>query len=278
MRFINLPEWFQKLSAFAMFAIELGFPFLIFSPRRGRHAAFFALVSLQVVIALTGNYGFFNYLAILLCVMLLDDAFWPTPFQEWIARKEKSLLTLPSEVWSKAVICCVLVFTLFLNAVLWPLRFGAEPVIPSALITVAMNLNRFQFVNNYGLFAVMTTNRSEIIVEGSNDGNTWLPYEFKYKPGDLSRRPVFMAPHQPRLDWQMWFAALGSAQDNPWFVNFCARLLQGSRPVLRLLDKNPFPNAPRATYAQSCTIITSRRRKRKRKSGNGGEKPASGFI
>ena len=90
----------------------------------------------------------------------------------------------------------------------------------------------------------MTTSRLEIIVEGSNDGVTWFEYEFKYKPGDLIRRPKFVAPHQPRLDWQMWFAALGNYRQNPWLVNFCLRLLQGSPEVLALLERNPFPNAP----------------------------------
>ncbi len=240
----QLPTWFQKISAFLMFVIELGFPFLIFSPRRLRYAAFFGLTSLQAVIALTGNYTFFNYLAILLCLMLLDDTFWPERLQKWVAGKRALSPEFPSPNWPKVVMTPVLVLILFLNAIFWPLRFGGEAFIPSALVTLATNLNRFQFVNNYGLFAVMTTNRAEIIVEGSNDGKTWLPYEFKYKPGELSRRPVFVAPHQPRLDWQMWFAALGTARDNPWFVNFCARLLEGSQPVLRLLGKNPFPNAP----------------------------------
>ena len=90
----------------------------------------------------------------------------------------------------------------------------------------------------------MTTERREIIVEGSNDGVNWLPYEFKYKPGDVNRRPAFVAPHQPRLDWQMWFAALGDYRQNPWFMDFCERLLQGSPEVLALLEKNPFPDHP----------------------------------
>jgi hypothetical protein len=98
--------------------------------------------------------------------------------------------------------------------------------------------------NGYGLFQVMTMSRPEIIVEGSNDGVNWQAYEFKYKAGDLKRRPGFVEPHQPRLDWQMWFAALGDVRENPWFVNFCVRLLQGSPQVLALLEKNPFPNAP----------------------------------
>src|SRR4029077_9611929 len=84
----------------------------------------------------------------------------------------------------------------------------------------------------------------EIIIEGSNDGATWLPYEFKYKPGDLRRAPRWAEPFQPRLDWQMWFAALGDPRGSPWFTNLMIRLLEGSPPVLRLLERNPFPQAP----------------------------------
>jgi hypothetical protein len=98
----------------------------------------------------------------------------------------------------------------------------------------------FRSVNSYGLFAVMTTTRQEIIVEGSDDGETWSAYEFKYKPGDLRRRPPWAAPHQPRLDWQMWFAALGRYEDEPWFRNFCLRLLEGAPDVQQLLARDPF--------------------------------------
>jgi hypothetical protein len=99
-------------------------------------------------------------------------------------------------------------------------------------------------VNPYGLFAVMTTSRPEIVVEGSNDGETWLAYEFRYKPGDLHRAPRWVQPLQPRLDWQMWFAALSNYQSDQWFVQFAVRLLQGSPAVLGLLEKNPFPGSP----------------------------------
>jgi len=90
----------------------------------------------------------------------------------------------------------------------------------------------------------MTTQRPEIIVEGSLDGVSWLPYEFKWKPGDPKRAPRFVAPHQPRLDWQVWFAALGFYPNNPWFWRFLVRLLEGSPAVLSLLRSNPFPDAP----------------------------------
>jgi hypothetical protein len=101
-----------------------------------------------------------------------------------------------------------------------------------------------RIVNTYGLFTVMTVSRPEIQVEGSNDGEHWLAYPFPFKPGDVNRMPPVVAPYQPRLDWQMWFAALGTYQENRWFSNFMLRLLQGEPSVLRLLQNNPFPKAP----------------------------------
>jgi hypothetical protein len=98
--------------------------------------------------------------------------------------------------------------------------------------------------NGYGLFAVMTTSRPEIVVEGSQDGVIWRAYEFRWKPGDPLRRPRFVAPHQPRLDWQMWFAALGAYEENPWLIRFLQKLQQESPEVVRLLAANPFPHGP----------------------------------
>jgi hypothetical protein len=107
-------------------------------------------------------------------------------------------------------------------------------------------------VNGYGLFRVMTKERPEITIEGSDDGATWRAYEFRWKPGTLERRPEFTGPHMPRLDWQMWFAALGGPRENAWLLYLCQRLLEGSRPVTALLGTDPFPHAPprfvRATF------------------------------
>jgi hypothetical protein len=110
--------------------------------------------------------------------------------------------------------------------------------------TILRWVEPLRLVNSYGLFAVMTTERQEIIVEGSNDGEHWLAYEFPYKPGDPRRAPPIVAPYQPRLDWQMWFAALSNYRENRWFVGMMIRLLQGEHAVLRLFRYNPFPNAP----------------------------------
>ncbi len=102
----------------------------------------------------------------------------------------------------------------------------------------------FRSINSYGLFAVMTTSRPEIVILGSDDGVTWKPYEFRWKPGDPQRAPAFVEPHQPRLDWQMWFAALETCDENPWLVRFIEKIHDGSPEVLGLMDVNPFPSAP----------------------------------
>ena len=126
--------------------------------------------------------------------------------------------------------------------------------LPGSDAAVLRSIEAFRVVSAYGLFAVMTTQRNEIVIEGSDDGETWKPYEFPYKPGDLARRPPWVAPHQPRLDWQMWFASLGSYRQNQWFINLMIRLLEGSPEVLRLLEKNPFADHPprnlRASFYQ----------------------------
>jgi hypothetical protein len=115
---------------------------------------------------------------------------------------------------------------------------------PRPVAMVAGYLESFHVVNGYGLFRVMTKTRPEIIIEGSADGNEWVPYEFRWKPGDLNRAPAWAAPHQPRLDWQMWFAALGTYRHNPWMVSLLERLLRNAPDVTRLLARNPFPDSP----------------------------------
>jgi hypothetical protein len=121
---------------------------------------------------------------------------------------------------------------------------GIAVALPPPFSLAEAVVQPLRLVSSYGLFAVMTTSRPEIIIEGSDDGAEWKAYEFEYKPGDPRRRPRFVAPHQPRLDWQMWFAALDRYESNPWFASLCRRLLEGSPPVLALLAYNPFPDRP----------------------------------
>ena len=119
-----------------------------------------------------------------------------------------------------------------------------ESIWPAPIAALAEWAGPFRTVNGYGLFSVMTTSRPEIVVEGSDDGRSWLAYEFAWKPGDPERSPSFMAPHMPRLDWQMWFAALGNYRSTPWFERFLGRLLEGTPQTLALLERNPYPARP----------------------------------
>jgi lipase maturation factor 1 len=234
----QFPPWFQAFSTVVMFGIELGAPFLLFAPRRLRLVGVFGLLALQTLIALTGNYCFFNLLTAALCLLAVDDAVWPrfgrkTPVPE-----------VRGAPWPSWILIPVVVMVLALSGpLLWNAIFPEAEWSP--LFSVAYRyLEPFRSLNGYGLFRVMTKTRPEIIVEGSRDGTVWLPYEFKYKVGDPQRPPPIVAPHQPRLDWQMWFAALDDVEGEPWFMNFLARLLQGSPSVLRLMKTNPFPDSP----------------------------------
>jgi hypothetical protein len=103
---------------------------------------------------------------------------------------------------------------------------------------------RMDAVHTYGLFARMTTTRPEIVIEGTRDGETWEPYVFPWKPGPLDRRPAFTGPHMPRLDWQMWFAALGPPEQSPWMWSLLRHLLLGTKPVVDLFETNPFAQSP----------------------------------
>jgi predicted DCC family thiol-disulfide oxidoreductase YuxK len=244
----QLPVWFQKASVALMFFIELVVPFLIFAPRRLRLLGCGAIVAFQLLIMATGNYCFFNLLAIALCILLLDDRALPRRLREKLLKlqigdKPSTSNINRSRRWPKLVTLPVAIIIILINAVILLRVFRLDidwPPISNVVRAVAP----FRSINSYGLFAAMTTSRPEIIVEGSQDGDIWLPYEFKYKPGDLKERPRFVEPFQPRLDWQMWFAALSSYENNPWFINFSVRLLQGSPEVIALLKKNPFPDAP----------------------------------
>lgn len=252
----QLPLSFQKISTIVMYAIELVLPFLIFFSRSLRIVAALGMIALQVLIGATGNYNFFNLLTIALCFLLFDDALWaavlPQKFLHWIGFASLAPRSL-GEVGSPFLTITLLVAFFYLLISFFQLletvdrRFTA----PRFVQRLERFFSPFHSVNSYGLFRVMTTSRPEIIVEGSEDGTTWQAYAFKWKPGDPMRRPRFIEPHQPRLDWQMWFAALrwrgrplALSEVEGWFQHFLGRLLQGSPEVLALMAHNPFPDHP----------------------------------
>lgn len=234
----QLPEAFHAASATFMFTIELAVPFLIFGPRRPRLMAFFLFIGLQIIIALTGNYNYFNLLTMGLCLWLVDNASWPHSLSKFYSRQSYS----ESRPWPRGFILVFLTIVLVTSAMFFSRFTFRHPLgWPKPITALFTALAPFRIINTYGLFQVMTKERPEIIIEGSMDGVTWQPYDFRYKPGDPTKSLSFVAPHQPRLDWQMWFAALGGARQKRWFHNFAACLLEGSPPVLDLLAHSPFP-------------------------------------
>ena len=232
------PDWIKRLAVVGVFALELVSPLLIWLGRTGRRVAFAGVLALQVGIGATGNYGVFNLLTIVAALPLLDDRLASLILPKAIVarvRPEPNRPRLGGRVRSAAGLLLLVArgFTV------------VETVAPGwAPIPLTRWIAPFRSVNGYGLFRVMTTTRPEIIVEGSRDGIQWQAYEFRHKPGDPTRRPEFIEPHQPRLDWQMWFAALGQFESEAWFRAFLGRLLEGSPPVTALLARNPFPGDP----------------------------------
>ena len=235
----HFPLWLQKGSTAVALGVELVVPWFAFGPRRLRRLAGTVLVGLQLLIWLTGNYAFFNLLTIALCVLLLDDAAleWIAPVGRSPAPREPAQHHARWPAWVPAAAALV---TVPVSVVTLAAQLGVSLPGSTILESLARVVEPLRSVNAYGLFAVMTTIRPEVVVEGSNDGVLWLEYEFKYQPGDLRQPPRWIAPLQPRLDWQMWFAALGQYDREPWFQSFCRRLLEGSPPVLGLLASDPF--------------------------------------
>jgi len=244
----QLPEWFHKISVGTVLFIEIVIPFFVFAPRRLRHIAGITIMLLQVLIMFTGNYAYFNLLTIALIVLLFDDAF----FQSLLLKKLK-IINFQKKAIAESnlrrsikeiVLVALAAFVILLGTIQLVRVFTGYRNLPSFVQNVMRWVSPYRIVNNYGLFTGMTTSRPEIIIEGSNDGQNWLEYGFKYKPVELNKYLPWVAPHQPRLDWQMWFAALGSYQTSPWFPNLMYRILEGSPDVLELLDHDPFPDGP----------------------------------
>jgi lipase maturation factor 1 len=243
------PEWFKHFSVAFCLAVEIIMPFFIWAPRRPRLMAAGLMIFLQIIIALTGNYCFFNLLTIALCLLLIDDAFVFRMEGRAPARPASQELRRPnteSTIYRLSVYVAVIVIivTLPINAWLIFSAFKPQSRPPGLLAKFYEQLEAFRIVNGYGLFRVMTKDRCEIVIEGSTDGIEWAPYEFRWKPGNVKRAPGWCAPHQPRLDWQMWFAALEAPEQNPWLVGLIVRLLEGSRDVTGLLAHDPFPDKP----------------------------------
>lgn len=256
----HLPHWFLMFSTVGVFFIELVVPFAIFAPCKIRIAAAGFLIILQILILTTGNYCFFNWLTIALSVLLIDDQAFKHAGDKFLPKKLSSRLNdwmelafdFGKEPLSRTasnttrlrqfLLIPLLCFVLFFSSSSLYQQFLGD--FPSPLEEFVWLVHPWRLVGSYGLFAVMTTSRPEIVLEGSLDGIEWKEYVFKYKPGPLNRPPPVVAPHQPRLDWQMWFAALSQRPHDEWFFRLAQKLLEGSKSVSGLLEYNPFEATP----------------------------------
>ncbi|MFM8790030.1 MAG: lipase maturation factor family protein, partial [Chthoniobacterales bacterium] len=205
--------------------------------------AFWGFALLMALIMATGHYGFFNWLTLALCLSLVDNASWPAPIRRLLGRPtERPVPKIQSRVvpWIAAIIFVPTAFTLLMVLRLAP---------PAWIGPVLGPFAPFRSTNSYGLFSVMTVERPEITIEASDDGITWQPYRFSYKMDAADNSLPFLMPHMPRLDWQMWFAALEyreRGQPPGWIMPLLARLQDGSEPVKELLrDDQSAPAAPR---------------------------------
>ena len=216
--FQQMPSWFGIISVAFTFIAEIVAPLMIFGPRWSRRIAFWLIVVLQGLIIATGNFGFFNLLTITLCLCLLDDTDWPARWRAKFAVVGAAARGRRIQ-WARNGVAALVVVIGAMRLVEGVFRPIDWPVPLSWVDPLVGSLESF---NSYGLFRMMTTQRTEIVVQGSNDGVTWTAYEFKWKPGDPMQRPGFTAFDMPRLDWQMWFAALGDVHGNWVVCKFCA--------------------------------------------------------
>ncbi len=241
------PRWMLQWGCWGMYVVEIGFPFLIWCGRWGRLIAGLSFIALMTGVALTGNYTFFNLLTALIAVGLLQDRWWPGWLRQRVTCGHASGFGFGK--WVMPAVASVMVFFSLISAdsfLAVRLR-GYEARLPQTWAAWSQKwVDPWQVVNAYGLFQDMTEERLEVAVEVSEDGGTFYPLAFHWKVDDEKERPRFVAPYQPRLDWQMWFAALypgyvpqRDAGGGPmyWFGAFLQGLIEQKAPVWALVDE-----------------------------------------
>ncbi|RMH41559.1 MAG: DUF393 domain-containing protein [Deltaproteobacteria bacterium] len=238
------PHWLHAAALVVVFAIELVLPLFAFGPRRPRMAFGIGTIGLMLAIGLTGNYGFFNLLACAVALWCFDDAAIRARLPARLRARAPDpahAAPPPPRRWTRRLAVALAVPITLIGAVRFANRLDPADRFGRRLADVVYP---FFSINDYGLFQDMTESRPEIIVEGSRDGASWHAYEFRYKPGDPARAPRFAGLHMPRLDWQMWFAALRGCARARWFSGFIRRLFEARPEVRRLLAHDPFGDDP----------------------------------
>lgn len=228
----KLPMWFHKLSTILMFVVELVIPFGMFGPDWMRLGVFIAFVSLQLGIWFTGNFSYLNHLTIVLSLILVSNLY----LAHWFTAPP-----LEPTPWPIYLLCSLGgIFLMTLQIVQLYHHFFPNAFFHGWL----RKFDSYHIVNRYGIFAIMTTTRFEIIFEGSDDNKEWKEYTFYHKPSEVSRRPRRISPYQPRLDWQAWFLPFTTFEQEAWCEQFVYHLLKGTPEVLKLIKDTPFPSKP----------------------------------
>ena len=244
----HLPHWFHASTAFATLALELGLVLMLFLPRRWRIVCFCIVTPWEVGVILTANYTFLNYLVLSLGVLLLDDRFlqrflperWKGFLGEGASETQTPQHSRERVKMAKLALSAIVLSWIFYASAAELISFA--PVSPPAWPVIA--LEPFRIANRYGLFGIMTRGRYEIEFQGSADGQTWVPYPFRYKPQALDKPPGIYAPYQPRFDWNLWFASLGTWREYSIVPRTELRLLDNDGDVLNLFAGNPFAQEP----------------------------------
>ncbi len=266
----HMPHWFHWTSALGTLVMELVLVWMIFLPRTARIICFYIVTLWQAGVILTANYTFLNYLVLVLGFLLLDDRllapllgnrFAPASSEALAASAWRNAFRTTGFVVSAVMLSWIFyVTTAQMFWILWP----TIPLPRAAVIA----LEPSRIANQYGLFATMTRGRYEIEFQGSNDGQNWIAYPFRYKPQALNEAPKLYAPYQPRFDWNLWFASLGTWRDNMFVVSTEDRLLDSDKDVLSLFAANPFPGSPPKQVRAVLWQYWFTSRDEKRRTGN----------
>jgi hypothetical protein len=254
----RLPRAFHRIEVLGNYVAQLVAPFLLLLPQPIATIGGLVMLGTQAYLVASGNYAWLNLLTMVLVVSAIPDSFIRTLLPG--AGAPPALAAPP--LWFMVAVGAVTALVVVLSY--WPVRnlLGGRQLMNAAF-------NRYHLVNTYGAFGSVTRERYEVVIEGTDadelsEQTVWREYEFKAKPGDPRRRPPQVAPYHLRLDWLMWFAGISPSYAQDWFRPFLTRLLEGDPAVVRLLRRNPFPDAPpvrvRARYYRYR--FTSRQKRR----------------
>jgi hypothetical protein len=243
--FYYLPMWFQKGSVLYNHLVELIIPFFYFGPRVMRHTAGVVTFVFQIFIILSGNFSWLNHITLVIAIACFDDSFFTSYLPKlipWAKSMGVAGVDGSASVLSGGIPTPVIYI---LTALVAYLSIAPVRNLISSKQVMNTSFDPLHLVNTYGAFGSITKVRNEVILEGANDlTGPWKEYEFKGKPGDVSKTPPWVSPYHYKLDWQMWFAAMTPYYYHPWILSLIGKILQNNTLVLDLMGPNPYPDHP----------------------------------